>query len=468
MKNRSQRPGDSSPANPLVRLVEDPTKEKVDYVLNRLDTKGVSRAEFLKLLGISTAAVAAAPVLAACGSSGGGAKTTAAAASASGSAAVVHGKIAMLSWAQGNEYPVQWAKGHVGACDQLGLSSVVLDGQFDAGRQMTQFQEQLASHAAGIVIGANDPGAIPVMAKDCNEAKILFSNAWNLQPWYTPWDSGDYYDRFLLPDDAIAVEKTIDLLAKAVNEEGTVIRVGGVQGSTAENLSVHGAKNGLKKYPKMKLVDQLYGLFQADKSQQVTARLLSKHPDTVAVLAADDDGALGVVAAIKAAGKTPGKDIFVVGADATSGGVKLIKSGEMLATTGSTPSYPGYVTVVSFYDRFNGWKPDMAERTYGWHSTIITSANVAKYEARYTSQPESKHFSAVLMSRVKTPKDWDLQYDAYPIEDLATIWPLNPMPANYKYPPLYMQAKNSGGFDRILKLYQEHYKVQVLDPSPMQ
>ena len=458
--------------NPLRELAERPTKAKVDSVLDRLDTRGVGRRQFVRLAAGSVAAMAAGGALAACSSSSSGAASTGAtpaanADSLSGMAAVTDGQIAMLAWAQGNEYPVEWAQGHIGACNQLGLKSVLLDGQFDAGVQMNQFQQLLTQQTTGIVIGANDPGAIPVMASQTNSQQVFFSNAWNQPPWYTPWDSGDLYDKFLLPDDYLAVQKTIDLLAQAIDKKGTIIRVAGIKGATAENLSYAGSIAALKKYPDIKLAGQLYGIFQADASEKVTATLLSKYPDTVGVLAVDDDGALGVVAAIKAAGKVPGKDIFVVGADATSGGVKLIKSGEMLATTGSTPSYPGFVTVTSFYDRLHGWKPEQAERTFGWHSTIITKDNVNAYEARYTNLPPAKHFSAVKMSRVKTPDKWDLQYDAYPITDLQSIWPLNPKPQNYKYPAAYLQAQKDGSFDRIAKLYAEHYYVKVLDPSPV-
>jgi ABC-type sugar transport system substrate-binding protein len=454
--------------HPLRELAERPTKAKVDSVLDRLDTRGVGRRQFVRLVAGGAAVLGAGGALAACGKSSGSAAAAPSSDSLSGVATVTDGKIAMLAWAQGNEYPVEWAQGHIGACDQLGLKSVMLDGQFDAGLQMNQFQELLTQPTTGIVIGANDPGAIPVMAKQTNAQGVFFSNAWNQPPWYTPWDSGGLYDKFLLPDDMIAVAKTIDLLAQAIGEKGTIVRVAGIKGATAENLSYAGALNALKKYPNIKLAGSLYGIFQANASEKVTATLLSRFPDTVGVLAVDDDGALGVVAAIKAAGKVPGKDIFVVGADATSGGVKMIKDGDMLATTGSTPSYPGYVTVTSFYDRLHGWKPVEAERTFGWHSTIITKDNVDAYQARYTDLPPSKHFSAVKMSRVKSPKDWDIQYDAYPIEDLQSIWPLNPKPADYKYPAAYLQAKKAGEFDRIAKLYADHYQIQVLDPSPVQ
>ena len=444
---------DTHGRDPLQALVAEPRRERIDSLLERLDTHGVGRRQFIKLVGASAAALAAGRSFVAPGG------VRAATAS--------DGKIALLSWAQGNEYGVQWGKGHLGAAKQLGLKSVVLDGRWDAGVQANQFDQQVLQGAAGIVIGANDPTAIPTLARSANQHKILFADAWNQPPWYTPWDAGAYYDAYLVPDDTIAVAKTIDLLAKAINGKGTVVRVAGIKGATAENLGYAGTLAGLKKHPQLKLAGQIYGQYNPATSQKVTASLLTRYPDTVGVIAVDDDAALGVIAAIRAAGKTPGKDIFVIGTDATKQGVQNVASGAQLATTGSTPTYPGYLTVTRFYDRLHGWSPKEAERMVGWTSVIVTKQNASAYKARFVDTPEDAHFSATLLSRVKSPKSWDLQFGAYPIEDIGSVWPTTPRPANYKYPAAYTQAKKAGEFDQIRRLYAAHFKVPVLGPSPV-
>src|SRR6185312_15993163 len=97
--------------NPLRELAERPTKAKVDSILDRLDTRGVGRRQFVRLAAGSVAAMAAGG-LAACSSSSGAASSGSSPAantnSLSGIAAVTDGQIAMLAWAQGNEYPVEW------------------------------------------------------------------------------------------------------------------------------------------------------------------------------------------------------------------------------------------------------------------------------------------------------------------------------------------------------------------------
>ena len=103
----------------------------------------------------------------------------------------------------------------------------------------------------------------------------------------------------------------------------------------------------------------------------------------------------------------------------------------------------------------------------GWKSVIVTKANTAAYKARFVDTAEDAHFSATLLSRVKSPKTWDLQFGAYPIEDIGSIWPTTPRPKDYTYPTAYLQAKKAGEFDQIRRLYAAHYKVPVLGPSPV-
>ncbi len=58
-----------------------------------------------------------------------------------------------------------------------------------------------------------------------------------------------------------------------------------------------------------------------------------------AVYAHNDEMALGAIAAIKAAGKTPGKDITIVTIDGTKGGLEAIKAGELGASVQSSPFF---------------------------------------------------------------------------------------------------------------------------------
>lgn len=440
----------------------DPDNRRaIDSVLDRLDTYGLGRRQFIKLLVGSAAAVAAGGTLAAVGRH----ETRA------GSVAYTDGQFALLNWSSTGDYQVQWANAYRAAAEQLGYKPVVLDGKSDAAVQSNQFNQLLTQKTTAIFVGLNDAGALPTLAQDANRNGVLFQAAWNAPAWYTPWDSDQYgsnFNSFLIPDEYESVGKAVDVLAQHIGEQGTIVRVGGyypsIDGTEVQRrLAVY---DTLKKYPKINFAGELHAKYDADLSQRATTSLLTRFPDTVGIVAVNDDAATGVVAGIEASGKVPGKDVFVVGANGSTAGIERVLAGRQLATTGNVPAYPSFVSIAQFHDRLRGWKPEPAERMYGWHAEIITKDNVEKFKARYVDQPIGHSFDIKLLSRTEHPNDFDLQFDAYPIEDLDKVWPGIPKPDGFHYPAAYLAAKRSGDFDRIRALYRDHYRYPVLGPSP--
>ena len=118
-------------------------------------------------------------------------------------------------------------------------------------------------------------------------------------------------------------------------------------------------------------------------------------------------------------------------------------------TTGNVPAYPSFVTLAQFHDRLRGWKPEPAERFYGWHAEIITRDNVEAFKKRYVDGPIGQSFDVRLLSRTEHPNDFDLQFDGYPVENLDLIWPDVPKPKGFQFPEAYLQAPRNGDFDRI-------------------
>ena len=80
----------------------------------------------------------------------------------------------------------------------------------------------------------------------------------------------------------------------------------------------------------MEIVAVQSAQWEMEKSNTVTAALLSEHPDLAAVLASNDSMALGAAAAVKAAGKEDA--IKIVGFDNISAVQTMIREGRVLAT----------------------------------------------------------------------------------------------------------------------------------------
>ncbi|MBR5597442.1 MAG: substrate-binding domain-containing protein [Lachnospiraceae bacterium] len=80
------------------------------------------------------------------------------------------------------------------------------------------------------------------------------------------------------------------------------------------------------------LVEQV-GNWATDKGQEIAATALSQHGDAVEVIFCNNDGmALGAAAAIEAAGRKVGEDIYLLGVDALEECQQMVSEGTMTGT----------------------------------------------------------------------------------------------------------------------------------------
>lgn len=80
-------------------------------------------------------------------------------------------------------------------------------------------------------------------------------------------------------------------------------------------------------------LDDQVGNWQQDQAQQLVANALGQHGDKIEVVFCNNDAmALGALQAIQSAGRTVGKDIFLVGVDALSEALEDVLAGTMTGT----------------------------------------------------------------------------------------------------------------------------------------
>jgi ribose transport system substrate-binding protein len=443
--------------------------DSVDDVLARLDTRGVSRRSLLKLIGAGASAAAAGGLLAACGDDG-GSSTAGAATSAGtgtgGATLVADGSLAFLVMTNQLQYDVQMDQAAGAVAKQLGYNYASYDGRLDASLQLTQFQQAAARGVKGILLHSPDGSNVEGIAKAADQQGIYLTNVWGTRAWLTPFDVGDHWTLYAQPDEYLVQGKVVQLLIDALGGSGTIVRVSGVPGNSADTIRTAGAAAVLKRNPGVKLAGDLPGRWNPEDSQKAMESLLSRFPDTRGVIAQNDDVATGVIAAIKAAGKKPGEDILVVGADGTDLAAQRIKSGEQLGTTANVPAYAGYLLLARLFDLQNGWRPRVPERMLQWESVILTKDNVDPYLDRYVGDTAAPPFSIDLLSHVKAGDRWDPQFKLYPIDDLDRLWEGNDKPSGWKPPAEFTAAQQSGEFETVAKEYAAAYRADVLGPSP--
>jgi ABC-type sugar transport system substrate-binding protein len=368
------------------------------------------------------------------------------------------------------EYTNNADAGAKGAAKAFGLGITSLDGQLDSGRQLNQFEEQVTAGAKAIMLHAPDGGSIRRIAQLANQNKVWFDNTWGTLAWFTPFEAGDYYTMYAVPEEYSAHGAVTSKVCTAIMTAfggGSIVGVTGVEGNSTDLIRSRGRDSALQAFPKVKLVGQLPGKWNREDSQKAMEDLISRYPDLKGVVAQNDDIADGCIAALRAAGLKPGVDVFVSGADGTSLGAKMIKDGALVATSANVPQYMGALLTGRLYDVMMGWKPRAPERMMNWRSVTMTKDNVDAYLARYVNNKDVASFDYKRMSKVDHPKDWDPQAELFPM-DIDLEWGGIAKPDGWKYSEEYTNSRKNGEAETVRKEYADHYKINLFGPAPPQ
>ncbi|WP_186292028.1 sugar ABC transporter substrate-binding protein [Ancylobacter moscoviensis] len=437
----------------ISRLFPDFTDKKVvDSHMDRLDTHGVSRRDFLALASAGAAASLGAASLG---------MPTAAVASPDG-------KLAFLTGFMFNEWNTTFDRTAKTAAAEFGIAYTSLDSQFDAQRQLNQFEQQVAGNVGSVIFNLADGSAIKGLANTAKENKIYIANIWDSLPWFTPFDASEYYTMFAVSEEVRAHREVTEKLLAAVTERfggGNIIGVTGSKGSLLELQRNRGRDQAFAKYPKTRLVDELPGLWNREDALRVTEDLLTRNKDVVGIVTQDDDIALGSIAALNAAGLVPGKDVLVVGASGTGLGSKAIQSGTYLATSGNAPAFGAALFTARLYDVTHGWQPRASERLLNWSTVTLTRDNIDGWIARYVDNGDVEPFDYKRMSKVLHPDDWDPQAEVFPM-DIDNNFHGTPKPPGWTYPAAYIAARDQGEHEKVAAEYAAHYKIKYDGPSP--
>jgi len=137
-------------------------------------------------------------------------------------------------------------------------------------------------------------------------------------------------------------------MAKATGGNAKIIELEGTTGASPAIDRKKGFDEAIKACSGMRVVVSQDADFTRAKGQSVAETLLQSHPDATAIYAHNDEMALGAIAAVKAIGKQPGKDIKVVSIDGEKDGLKAVAAGDLFATVECSPRFgpKGFKTMM--------------------------------------------------------------------------------------------------------------------------
>jgi galactofuranose transport system substrate-binding protein len=147
---------------------------------------------------------------------------------------------------------------------------------------------------------------------------------------------------------------------------------------------------GLKKMPNVQMVSRREAKFDPRLARQITQDALQAHPDLKFVVSHDDNMSLGVAAAIKAAGLTPGKDVKIYSMGGNAHGVQGVADGTFEGTTAEDPQAEAYYGAITLVMAMEGHPvnayvdlKDLPWLVDGTDTIFITRQNMSKFEPHW-------------------------------------------------------------------------------------
>ncbi len=161
---------------------------------------------------------------------------------------------------------------------------------------------------------------------------------------------GEDYITFIGSDFVDQGRRAAEWLVEATGGEARIIQLEGTTGSDPAIDRQKGFEDYLAgtfqgtptpegAHPGMEIIASQTADFQRDPGREVMQTLLQAHPDVTAVYAHNDEMAIGAIAALQEAGRTPGEDVILVSIDGSNAALDAIVDGTLGASVESSPFF---------------------------------------------------------------------------------------------------------------------------------
>ena len=275
------------------------------------------------------------------------------------SAAKVDGSIGLAVSTQNNPFFVTLVEGAKGAASKLGVDLQVTDAGDDAAKQTTDIETLVSSGISVLIVNPVDSDAVAgaVQAAISAGVKVIsVDRAVN----------GVEVDCQIASDNVAGAAMATQFIVDTVGEGAVVAELQGVTGASAaidRSAGFHSIADS-----KLNVAASQTANFDRAQGMSVMENMLQGNSEIQAVFAANDEMALGALEAISGAGR----DILVVGFDATDDAIKAVKAGRMGGTVAQQPALLGATAVENALKLING---ETVEKSIPVEVTLITAEN---------------------------------------------------------------------------------------------
>ncbi|ANU18203.1 D-ribose ABC transporter substrate-binding protein [Planococcus maritimus] len=240
-----------------------------------------------------------------------------------------------------NPFFVTLSEGAEAKASELGASLSVVDAQDDASKQASDVEDLIQQGVDMILINPVDSEAVASAVESANNANI---------PVITVDRSaeGGEVVSHIASDNVAGGEMAGEYLLSLVGDNAQVAELEGVPGSSAARERGEGFNKVATE--SLDVVAKQTANFNRAEGLSVMENILQANPDVTGVFAHNDEMALGALEAIEAAGK----DVAVVGFDATNDAVAAVEEGRLDGTIAQKPELIGEMAVETAVQHLDG------------------------------------------------------------------------------------------------------------------
>ena len=271
----------------------------------------------------------------------------------------VNNSIGLSVSTQNNPFFVTLVEGAEAAAQELGVKLTVVDAGDDVTKQASDIEDLVSKQVGVLIVNPVDSDAVSsaVSSAVSRGVKVIsVDRAVN----------GVDIDCQIASDNVAGAEMATQYIVDTLGEGIKVAELQGTVGASAAIDRGQGFHNVADE--KLDVVSSQPANFDRTEGMSVMENMLQSNGDIQAVFAANDEMALGAVEAISGAGK----DIMVVGFDATDDAIEAIKAGRMDATIAQQPDLIGKTAVEQAVKLING---ETIDKAIPVEVTLITKDN---------------------------------------------------------------------------------------------
>ncbi|MCP1103289.1 inositol transport system substrate-binding protein [Aequitasia blattaphilus] len=264
-----------------------------------------------------------------------------------------------------DEYTKRFANVVIQYAKAENIELKIYDGNYDAARQITQVEEMIKADLDGIIlIPQNANECIPCVDKAVAAGKPIISVNTRV--------NSDEITSYVGSDDVQAGEYLMEYVAQTLEGKGNIVILEGPMGQSAQIERMEGIKNILTQYPEIKVIGSKTANWSRLEADVVMQSWMETFDQIDAVVAENDDMALG---AIDALGRN-GQEVVVVGIDGAEKALRAIEEKKLLATVFQNAEKQGEKSIEIMLDYLEGKEID---KNYQIPLEIVDERNIADY-----------------------------------------------------------------------------------------